>query len=226
MVVDENGNYDFSNDKTWGDAIWQSEANAIIENYSKCSVHILIRSLLFWEYEQTPKVVGAKRIGAVLSKADASALNGIMGQTHQMFNKMGMVIMSVRFRKNTMDNRGAPCSILMMPINRIRRCTHQFVCDMDNFHGDIWGGMALFYGIDGQEKHNLSAAYTSMKHGVNKGGRPCNELFGKEVWEPLGRRWPYYQWEYRWRVGTTGENFPSEKVAVLDYMERSLMRRV
>ena len=30
VVVDENGNYDFSNDKTWGSAIWQGEANAII----------------------------------------------------------------------------------------------------------------------------------------------------------------------------------------------------
>ena len=27
VVVDENGNYDFSNDKTWGSAIWQGEAN-------------------------------------------------------------------------------------------------------------------------------------------------------------------------------------------------------
>ena len=35
VVVRDDGTYDFSNDKTWGSAIWQGEANAIIENYSE-----------------------------------------------------------------------------------------------------------------------------------------------------------------------------------------------
>ena len=35
VVIDENGNYDFSNDKTWDDAVWQGEANAIIENLQR-----------------------------------------------------------------------------------------------------------------------------------------------------------------------------------------------
>ncbi|MCM1142188.1 MAG: hypothetical protein NC453_26760, partial [Muribaculum sp.] len=34
VVIDENGNYNFSNDKTWGSAIWQAEADATIENFS------------------------------------------------------------------------------------------------------------------------------------------------------------------------------------------------
>lgn len=35
VQVDANGNYNFANDKTWGSAVWQGEANAIIENYSE-----------------------------------------------------------------------------------------------------------------------------------------------------------------------------------------------
>ena len=45
------------------------------------------------------------------------------------------------------------------------------------FHGDIWGGMALSMGLMGAGKHTLSAAnYTSMKHGVNKADAKVNEL--------------------------------------------------
>lgn len=35
VVIRDDGTYDFSNDKTWGSAVWQGEANAIIENYSE-----------------------------------------------------------------------------------------------------------------------------------------------------------------------------------------------
>ena len=86
-------------------------------------------------------VVGAKRIGTVLSKADASALNGIMGQTHQMFNKMGMSDYVGEVSEDTMDNCGAPCSILMMPINRIRTVHVPICLPVANFmvtFGEAW----------------------------------------------------------------------------------------
>ena len=90
VVVDENGNYDFSNDKTWGNAIWQGEANAIVENYSEMFGSHLDPVVTLGNMSKLANVVGAKRIGAVLSKADAGALNGVIGQTHQLFNKMGV----------------------------------------------------------------------------------------------------------------------------------------
>lgn len=83
VVVDENGNYDFSNDKTLGNAIWQGEADAIVENYSEMFGSHLDPVVTLGNMSKLANVVGAKRIGAVLSKADAGALNGIMGQTHQ-----------------------------------------------------------------------------------------------------------------------------------------------
>ena len=74
----------------WGNAIWQGEANAIVENYSEMFGSHLDPVVTLGNMSKLANVVGAKRIGAVLSKTDAGALDGIMGQTHQLFNKMGV----------------------------------------------------------------------------------------------------------------------------------------
>ena len=230
VVVDENGNYDFSNDKTWGDAIWQSEANAIIENYSEMFGAHLDPVFTLGNMSKLAKVVGAKRIGTVLSKADASALNGIMGQTHQMFNKMGMSDYVGEVSEEYYGQLWRTMLNLDDAYQQNPDGTRTNLFASGQFHGDIWGGMALSMGLMGAGKHTLSAAnYTSMKHGVNKADAKVNELLGKEVWEPLKETLDL----------TTNENFGevaeliagdkdftiNEKAAVLDYMERSLNLR-
>lgn len=213
VVVDENGNYDFSNDKTWGNAIWQGEANAIVENYSEMFGSHLDPVVTLGNMSKLANVVGAKRIGAVLSKADAGALNGIMGQTHQLFNKMGV---SDYFGEVTeeyygqlwrtmlnlddayqplFDEQGNPVYkkdeqgnlILDKDGKPVQERVNNFSFDAPgHFHGDIWGGMALSMGLMGAGKATLSGAqYASMKHGVNKADARATELLGKEIWEPL-----------------------------------------
>ena len=230
VVVDENGNYDFSNDKTWGDAIWQSEANAIIENYSEMFGAHLDPVFTLGNMSKLANVVGAKRIGAVLSKADASALNGIMGQTHQMFNKMGV---SDYVGEVSEEYYGQLWRIMLNLDDAYQQNpdgTRTNLFASGQFHGDIWGGMALSMGLMGAGKHTLSAAnYTSMKHGVNKADAKVNELLGKEVWEPLKATLDLTTNE---NIGEVAELIAgdkdftiNEKAAVLDYMERSLNLR-
>lgn len=213
VVVDENGNYDFSNDKTWGNAIWQGEANAIVENYSEMFGSHLDPVVTLGNMSKLANVVGAKRIGAVLSKADAGALNGIMGQTHQLFNKMGV---SDYFGEVAEEYYGQMWRTMLnlddayQPLfdkqgNPVYKKDDQgnLILDKDgkpvqervnnlsfeapgHFHGDIWGGMALSMGLMGAGKATLSGAqYASMKHGVNKADARATELLGKEIWEPL-----------------------------------------
>ena len=213
VVVDENGNYDFSNDKTWGNAIWQGEANAIVENYSEMFGSHLDSVVTLGNMSKLANVVGAKRIGAVLSKADAGALNGIMGQTHQLFNKMGV---SDYFGEVTeeyygqlwrtmlnlddayqplFDEQGNPVYkkddqgnlILGKDGKPVQERVNNWSFNAPgHFHGDIWGGMALSMGLMGTGKATLSGAqYASMKHGVNKADARATELLGKEIWEPL-----------------------------------------
>ena len=230
VVVDENGNYDFSNDKTWGDAIWQSEANAIIENYSEMFGAHLDPVFTLGNMNKLANVVGAKRIGAVLSKADASALNGIMGQTHQMFNKMGVSDYVGEVSEEYYGQLWRTMLNLDDAYQQNPDGTRTNLFASGQFHGDIWGGMALSMGLMGAGKHTLSAAnYASMKHGVNKADAKVNELLGKEVWEPLKAMLDLTTNE---NIGEVAELIAgdkdftiNEKAAVLDYMERSLNLR-
>lgn len=230
VAVDENGNYDFSNDKAWGSAIWQGEANSIIENYSEMFGAHLDPVVSLGNMSKLANIIGAKRLSGVLAKADTEALNGIMGQTHQMFNKMGV---SDYIGEVSEEYYGQLWRTMLNLDDAYQQNpdgtrTNLFVTGQ--FHGDIWGGMALSMGLMGAGKHTLSAAnYASIKHGVNKADAKVNELLGKEVWEPLKATLDL----------TTNENYgevaelivndkdftTDEKAAVLNYMERSLNLR-
>lgn len=230
VVVDENGNYDFSNDKTWGNAIWQGEANAIVENYSEMFGSHLDPIVTLGNMSKLANVVGAKRIGAVLSKADAGALNGIMGQTHQLFNKMGV---SDYFGEVTEEYYGQLWRTMLNLDDAYQQNpdgTRTNLLATGQFHGDIWGGMALSMGLMGAGKATLSGAqYASMKHGVNKADARATELLGKEIWEPLRTTIDLTTND---DIGSVADgivkdkNFSDdEKAAILTYMERSLMMR-
>lgn len=230
VVVDENGNYDFSNDKTLGNAIWQGEADAIVENYSEMFGSHLDPVVTLGNMSKLANVVGAKRIGAVLSKADAGALNGIMGQTHQLFNKMGV---SDYFGEVTEEYYGQLWRTMLNLDDAYQQNpdgTRTNLLAIGQFHGDIWGGMALSMGLMGAGKATLSGAqYASMKHGVNKADARVTELLGKEIWEPLRATIDLTTND---DIGSVAEGIVNDKdfsdderAAVLTYMERSLMMR-
>lgn len=230
VVVNEDGTYDFSNDETWGSAIWQGEANAIIENYSEMFGAHLDPVVTFGNMSKLANVVGAKRIGAVLSKADAGALGGIMGQTHQLFNKMGV---SDYFGEVTEEYYGQLWRTMLNLDDAYQQNpdgTRTNLLATGQFHGDIWGGMALSMGLMGAGKHTLTGAqYVSMKHGVNKADAHATELLGKEVWEPLRATIDLTTND---DIGSVAEGIVNDKdftdderAAVLTYMERSLMMR-
>lgn len=230
VVVDENGNYDFSNDKTLGNAIWQGEADAIVENYSEMFGSHLDPVVTLGNMSKLANVVGAKRIGAVLSKADAGALNGIMGQTHQLFNKMGV---SDYFGEVTEEYYGQLWRTMLNLDDAYQQNpdgTRTNLLAIGQFHGDIWGGMALSMGLMGAGKATLSGAqYASMKHGVNKADARVTELLGKEIWEPLRATIDLTTND---DIGSVAKGIVNDKdfsdderAAVLTYMERSLMMR-
>ncbi len=230
VVVDEKGNYDFSNDKTWGNAIWQGEANAIVENYSEMFGSHLDPVITLGNMSKLANVVGAKRIGAVLSKADAGALNGVIGQTHQLFNKMGV---SDYFGEVTEEYYGQLWRTMLNLDDAYQQNpdgTRTNLLAIGQFHGDIWGGMALSMGLMGAGKATLSGAqYASMKHGVNKADARVTELLGKEIWEPLRATIDLTTND---DIGSVAEGIVNDKdfsdderAAVLTYMERSLMMR-
>ena len=230
VVVNEDGTYDFSNDKTWGSAIWQGEANAVVENYSEMFGAHLDPVVTFGNMSRLANVVGAKRIGAVLSKADAGALNGIMGQTHQLFNKMGV---SDYFGEVTEEYYGQMWRTMLNLDDAYQQNpdgSRTNLLATGKFHGEIWGGMALSMGLMGVGKHALTGAhYMSMKHSVNKADTHATELLGKEVWEAMRATIDLTTND---DMGAMAETIvkdktltDEERAAVLTYMERSMMMR-
>ena len=230
VVVNEDGTYDFSNDKTWGSAIWQGEANAIIENYSEMFGAHLDPVVTLGNMGKLANVVGAKRLSAVLSKADAGALSGIMGQTHQLFNKMGV---SDYFGEVTEEYYGQLWRTMLNLDDAYQQNpdgTRTNLLATGRFHGDIWGGMALSMGLMGAGKTTLSGAhYAAMKHSVNKADARATELLGKDVWEPLRTSLDLTTNDdmgaMAEAVVNNNEFTDDERAAVLTYMERSMMMR-
>ena len=230
VVVGEDGNYEFANDKTWGDAVWQGEANAIIENYSEMFGAHLDPVVTLNNMSKLANLIGAKRLSGVLAKADAGALNGIMGQTHELFNKMGVSDYVGEVSEEYYGQLWRTMLNLDDAYQQNPDGTRTNLFLSGQFHGDIWGGMALSMGLMGAGKHTLTAVdYMSAKHGVNKADTKANELLGTEIWEPMKATIDLTTND---NIGEMADNIINdkdltneEKAAVLDYMERSLYMR-
>ncbi len=230
VVVREDGTYDFSNDKTWGSAIWQGEANAIIENYSEMFGTHLEGVLSLNTLGKIADTFGAKRLSGILAKASSSELAGIAGTMQKHLNQLGV---SDYFGEVGEEYYGQLWRTMLNLDDAYKQNpdgtrTNLFLDGQ--FHGDIWGGMALSMGLMGAGKYTLSAAaYGSMKHRVNKTDTRAAEIFTPEVWE--GRR-DRIDSTTNADIGSMAESIindntltAEQKDAAMSYMEASLNLR-
>lgn len=230
VTIDENGNYNFTNDKTWGSAIWQGEANSIVENYSEMFGAHLPEVASVKNLGRLANVIGAKRLGGVLAKADAGALGGITDGTRRIFQQMGVSDYLGEVSEEYYGQLWRTMLNLDDAYQQNPDGTRTNLFATGQFHGDIWGGMALSMGLMGAGKTTMSAAnYLSMKHDVNKADARASELLTPEVWEPLRST---IDMATNDNVGDVAEVIVNdrdmtdeEKAAVLNYMERSLYLR-
>lgn len=230
VTIDENGNYNFTNDKTWGSAIWQGEANSIVENYSEMFGAHLPEVASVKNLGRLANVIGAKRLGGVLAKADAGALGGITDGTRRIFQQMGVSDYLGEVSEEYYGQLWRTMLNLDDAYQQNADGTRTNLFATGQFHGDIWGGMALSMGLMGAGKTTMSAAnYLSMKHDVNKADARASELLTPEVWEPLRST---IDMATNDNVGDVAEVIVNdrdmtdeEKAAVMNYMERSLYLR-
>lgn len=197
VVVDENGNYDFTNDKTWGSAVWQGEANAIIENYSE-----MFGAHLDGVVQALAKTFGGKRISGMLARANASSYGKILATTRKQFQRLGVSDYFGEVGEEyygqlwrtmlNLDDAYTNVPVLDKNGNQVLDAEGNPVYERKNllftgqFNGDIWGGMALSMGLMGAGKYTISGiAYGNMKHQVNKADKRAAEIFTPERWEPI-----------------------------------------
>ena len=230
VEVDENGNYDFTNDKTWGSAVWQGEANSIIENYSEMFGTHLPEFASTKNLSRLANVIGAKRLSGVLSRANAGALGGITDTTRRIFGQMGVSDYLGEVSEEYYGQLWRTMLNLDDAYQQNADGTRTNLFATGQFHGDIWGGMALSMGLMGAGKATLSGAnYLAMKHDVNKADARAGELLTPEIWEPLRST---IDMATNDNVGDVAETIINdkeltneEKAAVMNYMERSLYLR-
>lgn len=241
VVVDANGNYDFSNDETWGSAIWQGEANAIIENYSE-----MFGAHLDGVVPALAKTFGGKRISGMLARANASSYGQILATTRKQFERLGVSDYFGEVSEEyygqlwrsmlNLDDAYTNVPVLDKDGNQVLDAEGKPVYERKNllftgqFHGDIWGGMALSMGLMGAGKYSISGiAYGNMKHQVNKADKRAAEIFTPERWEPIRELIDNTTNE---DMGVLAENMMNDQnlsddefSAVVEYMERSLNLR-
>lgn len=241
VVIDKNGNYDFSNDKTWGSAIWQGEANSIIENYSE-----MFGSHIDSLTPMLAKTFGSKRISGMLARANASGLGQILDTTRKQLQHLGV---SDFFGEVSEEYYG---QLWRTMLNLDDAYTNVLVFDAhgnpmidehgdpvterknllftSQFHGDIWGGMALSMGLIGAGKYTLTGVgYANMKREVNKADRTASQILNHDEWETLRETIDNTTNE---DMGALAENIindsklsEEERAVVMEYMERSLNLR-
>lgn len=230
VTVDENGNYDFSNDRTWGSAVWQGEANSIVENYSEMFGAHLPEFASAKNLGRLADVIGAKRLSGVLSRANSGSLGHITDGTRRIFEKMGVSDYLGEVSEEYYGQLWRTMLNLDDAYQQNPDGTRTNLFATKQFHGDIWGGMALSMGLMGAGKTTMSAAgYLSLKHDVNKADARASELLTPDVWEPLRST---IDMATNDNVGDVAEVIVNdneltneEKAAVLNYMERSLYLR-
>lgn len=241
VEVDEYGNYDFTNDKTWGSAVWQGEANAIIENYSE-----MFGTHLEGIMPALAKTFGGKRISGMLARANASSFGQILETTRKHFQRMGVSDYFGEVSEEyygqlwrtmlNLDDAYTNVPVLDENGNQVLDADGNPIFERKNiaaldapghFHGDIWGGMALSMGLMGFGKYTMaSAVYAEKKHQVSMADRIASEVFTPEKWEPrrhiIDNTSNADMGDLAEQVITDSELTDKEREAALDYMERSL----
>lgn len=175
-------------------------------------------------------VIGAKRLSGVLSRANAGALGNITDGTRRIFEKMGVSDYLGEVSEEYYGQLWRTMLNLDDAYQQNPDGTRTNLFATKQFHGDIWGGMALSMGLMGAGKTTMSAAnYLSMKHDVNKADARASELLTPDVWEPLRST---IDMATNDNVGDVAEVIVNdrdmtdeEKAAVMNYMERSLYLR-
>ena len=179
--VDENtGELSFAEEKGWGEAAWQEGADHVIENFSEMwGAHLpgmADVSRVFGARNLTAAILRTTREGAgtMLSKTSNflrnAGVNGYLGEVGEEY--YGQLWRTGLFLDSAKDKNGR---------------NNFFNPD---FHGDIWGGMALSIGMTGGgamavnygARGGAAAYYMYLRHNVNKADAKASQVFGADEW--------------------------------------------
>lgn len=224
----ETGQFLFKDGTTWSNAAWQAEADQIIEDFSEMwGAHLpglaeATRAL--GARDLTAAILRSTREGAgtVISKASnflkRAGVDGYFGEVGEEY--YGQAWRTWLGLDSAYDENG------------------QNLFKSGQFHGDIWGGMALSVGLTGGGAMVVNSGlkyggkavdYFALRNAVNRTDRRAGNVLTSDVWDPMRTVIDATDnaniGELAEQVWNDGTMTAEQKGAVLDYMEASMVMR-
>ena len=216
---------------SWSQAAWEVEADQIIENYSEMfGAHLPGATDML-------KAFGARNLTAALLNSTRAGAGGVLGKVSRFMQRAGV---NGYFGEVTEEYYGQLWRTMLNLESSKDSAGRNLFLDSD-FHGDIWGGMALSVGLtgggamsvgyaaDGVDILAQKARYYRLKRSVNDIDRKIGDMLGKDVWEPMRGIIDITDNGAMGDLATQIIKDKSlkapEKYAILDYMETSMVLR-
>ena len=232
VIVDQDtGELRFKDDKSWGEASWQTGADKVIENFSEMwGAHIPGMS-------DVTKVFGARNLTAALLRSTRPGAGTILSKTSEFLGKLGI---NGYFGEVGEEYYGQLWrTMLNLDSSKDSEGNNQF--RSSDFHEDIWGGMAMSIGLTGgttmavnyagkaTDKTLKGAKYIHLKHELNKASAKASEVMTPEVWSELRQIIDHSDNDDMCVLARETMNdadiTDEQRSAVMDYMERSMIMR-
>ncbi len=232
VIVDQDtGELRFKDDKSWGEASWQTGADKVIENFSEMwGAHIPGMS-------DVTKVFGARNLTAALLRSTRPGAGTILSKTSEFLGKLGI---NGYFGEVGEEYYGQLWrTMLNLDSSKDSEGNNQF--RSSDFHEDIWGGMAMSIGLTGgttmavnyagkaTDKTLKGAKYIHLKHELNKARAKASEVMTPEVWSELRLIIDHSDNDDMCVLARETMNdadiTDEQRSAVMDYMERSMIMR-
>lgn len=226
---ENNGKLEYEDDGTWSDAVWQGGMDAAIESMSEFSGE-------HWEgalkklTSSAAGLLGLRRLSKILGAANSRSLGRINSTMQRAFRKAGINGYLGEVGEEYYGQLWRTMLGLDSAYQQNPDGTRTNLFGTGQFHGDIWGGMALSIGMMKAVGTPVSAAnYLSMRHDVNKASAIAGEALTPEVWNPLRETIDNTTNDdmgaFVMNFVRDGEFTQEEKSAVMDYIERVMYLR-
>ena len=221
----ESGVYSFENGTSWSNAIWQAGADNTIENMSEMSGE---------RFGAVGRFFGARNLTAAALRATGKEVRQMLYSTSQFLNRAGI---NGYFGEVGEEYYGQLWRT-MMGLDAAKDETGRNLLFSGQWHGDIWGGMALSVGLTGGGAFAANAGlkyagdavdYVNLQQRMRTTGRRAGQALTAEVWNPLKAIIDVTDnatmGEIADQVVKNKTLTETQRDAVLDYMEATMVMR-
>lgn len=232
VVYDDRlGTLRFVNDKSWSEAAWQTAADKVIENASEMiGAH-------FFGLTDISKAFGARNLTAAILRATRENAGTVLSKTSQLLQRIGV---NGYFGEVGEEYTGQLWRT-MLNLESAKDDEGNNLIFSGKFNGDIWGGMAMSFGMMSSAALGANSGIEGVKYGVNTGMGKYWEHQVNKASAQASRVFSAEQWENMRQIIDATDNADmsvlaqqtiadnslseSQKHAALTYMERSMNLR-